>query len=131
MELLERYIKEIANDLKIDEFNIKDVQMRTPARKHFWVARLINHKIDLEKLKKNKRTITTQLMRTAEEKSPIGLSKVNLERSIDNTSEMQDINDKIRENELIIELLEKTEKIFSSVTYDIRNIIQIMLAEQS
>lgn len=130
MELLEKYIKEIAEDLKIDEFNIKDVQMRTPSRKHFWVARLINHKIDLEKLKKKKKSIMKSLIKIAEDNSPVTLSKLNLERSIEETNEIQDINEKIRENELIIELLEKTEKTFSSLTYDIKNCVEIMKAEQ-
>ena len=130
MELLQKYIKEIAEDLKIDEINVKDVQMRTPARKHFWVARLINHKIELEKLKKKKKSTIKILLETAENKSPVILSKINLEKSIEETTQIQEINDSIKENELIIELLEKTEKTFSSLTYDIKNIIALMNMEQ-
>ena len=37
----------------------------------------------------------------------------------------------IKELELIIELLEKTEKIFASLTYDIGNIVKIMTLEQT
>jgi len=33
MELLTRYIKEIAEDLKIDEMNVKQVQLLTPGKK--------------------------------------------------------------------------------------------------
>lgn len=130
MELLQKYIKEIAEDLKIDEINVKDVQMRTPARKHFWVARLINHKIELEKLKKKKKSTIKILLETAENKSPVILSKINLEKSIEETTQIQEINDSIKENELIIELLEKTEKTFSSLTYDIKNITALMNMEQ-
>ena len=130
MELLQRYIKEIAEDLKIDEINIKDVQMRTPSRKHFWVARLINHKIELEKLKKKKKAVIKMLMQTAEHTSPVILSKINFEKSIEETTQIQEINDSIKENEFIIELLEKTEKTFSSLTYDIKNITAIMNMEQ-
>jgi hypothetical protein len=130
MELLQKYIKEIAEDLKIDEINIKDVQMRTPARKHFWVARLINHKIELDKLKKKKKSLTKMLLQTAEHKTPVILSKINLEKTIEETPQIQEINDAIKENELIIELLEKTEKTFSSLTYDIKNITAIMTMEQ-
>ena len=54
MELLDRYIKEIEEDLKIDEFNIKEVSLRVPAKKHFWVSRLINHKRNLLKLEHDK-----------------------------------------------------------------------------
>jgi len=130
MELLQKYIKEIAEDLKIDEINVKDVQMRTPARKHFWVARLINHKIELEKLKKKKKSILKILMKAAEDNAPVALSKFNLEKSIEEAPQIQEINDSIKENELIIELLEKTEKTFSSLTYDIKNITALMNMEQ-
>jgi hypothetical protein len=130
MELLQKYIKEIAEDLKIDEINVKDVQMRTPARKHFWVARLINHKIELDKLKKKKKSIVKLLMQTAENNTPVVLSKFNLEKSIEEAAQIQEINDSIKENELIIELLEKTEKTFSSLTYDIKNITALMNMEQ-
>ena len=37
---------------------------------------------------------------------------------------------KINEEKLIVEFLEKIEKIFSSLTYDIKNIIEIMKLEQ-
>jgi hypothetical protein len=36
----------------------------------------------------------------------------------------------IQELELIIEYLEKTEKIFSSMTYDLKNAIELMKLEQ-
>ena len=123
MELLERYIKEISNDLQIDEFNIKEVQMRLPARKHFWVARLINHKIELEKLKTSRDRKRKQLVQQLADNAPVKMSQPTLERSIDGTDEIITMNHQIREHELIIELLEKTERNFSSCTYDISNIV--------
>lgn len=130
MELLERYIREITEDLKIDEFNIKDVQMRLPARKHFWVARLINHKIELERLKSQRDRKRKKLLQQLSDTSPVKMSIPTMERSIDATEEISNINQQIRENELIIELLEKTERNFSSCTYDIGNIIKIIQIEQ-
>ena len=40
MELLEQYIKEMGVDVELDEFNLKDVQLKLPALKHKWVGRL-------------------------------------------------------------------------------------------
>ena len=130
MELLERYVREIAEDLKIDEFNIKDVQMRLPSRKHFWVARLINHKIELERLRVAKDRRRKNLMQQLADNAPVKMSTATLGQSIDATDDIVDLNQKIRENELIIELLEKTERNFSSCTYDIGNIIKIIQLEQ-
>lgn len=130
MELLERYIQEITNDLKIDELNIKDVQMRLPARKHFWVARLINHKIELERLKSKRDKTRKLVMDSLAQTTPVKMSVSGLQGAVDASDEIKTMNLKIRELELVIELLEKTEKNFSSCTYDIGNIIKIMQLEQ-
>jgi len=124
MELLERYIKDIAEDLKIDDFNIKQVQLTTPGKKHFWVARLIKHKIEIEKLKKD-------LTEAAIEACPINLKIHTIEKTVNESDCITNLDYKIKELELIIELLEKTEKIFASLTYDIGNIVKIMTLEQT
>jgi len=130
MELLERYIKEIAEDLRIDELNIKDAQMRLPSRRHFWVSRMINHKIELERLKISRDRTRKQLVQQLADNAPVKMSLPNMERAVDGTDDVQTLNLKIRENELIIELLEKTERNFTSCTYDISNIIKIIQLEQ-
>ena len=43
---------------------------------------------------------------------------------------MKEINQKINDESLIVEFLEKTEKTFSSISFDIKNIIEIMKMEQ-
>lgn len=130
MELLERYIQEITNDLKVDELNIKDVQMRLPSRKHFWAARLIKHKIDLSKIKQDKDKTRRDLIQKVSQTTPVKLSLPSLEKTVDSLEEMEELKTCIREHELIIELLEKTEKNFNSMTFDIKNIIELMKLEQ-
>ena len=61
MEILERYIKEIEDDLKIDEFNIKEASLKSPGRKHFWTSRLIHHKRNLLTLENQKTTLIKQI----------------------------------------------------------------------
>jgi hypothetical protein len=130
MELLERYIKEIEEDLKIDEFNIKEVGLRIPARKHFWVSRLINHKRNLFKLENDKNIFKKTVMTELQTQSPVKLNIVTAENAAENHDKMREMNIKIGEEKLIIEFLEKTEKTFSSMTYDVSNIIKIMQLEQ-
>lgn len=130
MELLERYIQEISEDLKIDELNIKDVQLRLPSRKHFWASRLIQHKIEIEKIRSKRDKMKKHAMQQIADQSPVKLTAATLDKSIDNTDEIRAFNQQIRELELVIELLEKTEKNFSSCTYDIGNIIKLMQLEQ-
>ena len=130
MELLDRYIKEIADDLKVDELNIKDVQMRLPSRKHFWSARLINHKVDLQRMKRDRDKKRKELIHQVSETTPIKFSLPALEKTVDALEPIEELNTSIREQELIIELLEKVEKNFNSMTFDLKNIIEIIKLEQ-
>ena len=128
--MLERYINEIEEDLKIDQFNIKEASLKSPGRKHFWVSRLINHKRNLQSLENKKLDLKKQIMDQIHDQSPVKLSTYTVDKTSDDSGMIREIQVKINEEKLIIEFLEKTEKIFSSLTYDIKNIIEIMKLEQ-
>jgi hypothetical protein len=130
MEIVERYIKEIEEDLKIDEFNIKESSLKTPGRKHFWVSRLINHKRNLYFLEQELESTSKKLVTETREKSPVSISSITLQNAVAESDTIKALVLKIKEEKFIIELLEKTEKTFSSLTYDIKNIIAIMQLEQ-
>jgi hypothetical protein len=130
MEILKRYISEITKELDINEMNLKESSMRAPARKHFWVSRLINHKVDLNTCRKTKDNLVKSLIVKAEAASPVQLSKASLEKAVESTDEIRKINEQIKEEESIIEYLEKVEKIYSSLTYDIKNMVQMTSMEQ-
>lgn len=130
MEIFKRYVSEINKELDINEMNLKESSMRAPARKHFWVSKLINHKIELNTLKKSKDFVLKTLVEKSKPTSPIILSKPNIEKALENTDEIKKLNEQIKENEAIIEYLEKVEKIYSSITYDIKNMVQMTAMEQ-
>ena len=130
MELLERYKKDIEEDLKIDEFNIKEASLKSPGRKHFWVSKLIYHKRSLLKLEAERDELKRKIVKELQFQSPVKLSTPVLEKTSDTSDIIKLMDVKISEEKLIIEFLEKTEKIFSSLTYDIKNIVEIMKLEQ-
>ena len=107
MEILKRYISEINKELDINEMNLKESSMRAPARKHYWASRLINHKIELNTLVKSKNVLVKSLISKAAATSPVTLSKINLEKTVEATDEVKKINEEIKENESIVEYLEK------------------------
>jgi len=130
MEIVEKYIKEIEEDLKIDEFNIKEASLKTPGRKHFWVSRLINHKRNLYFLEQELEETSKKLVTETREKSPVAISSITLQNAVAESDVIKTLQLKIKEEKFLIELLEKTEKTFSSLTYDIKNIVEIMKLEQ-
>ena len=131
MSIMERYIEEIKQDLIVNDFNIKEVQLRLPARKHFWVARLIDAKIKRNSLLRDKKNLKKDISKRIVELSPIKMTSVAAEIAAESSKEVEEINDQIKEYDYIIEYLEKVEKIFASMHWEIRNIIQINQSEQT
>jgi hypothetical protein len=123
-EKLDHYSKEIAEDLKITEITLQDKSFDIPQRKHYWVAKLIIEKQELNRLKKEKKQIERSAMET--QQAPVALSQNSMKKLIGNTAVMQDIQQQIEDQELLVEYLEKTEKIFSYITNDVKNIVEII-----
>ena len=130
MELLKKYFEEVGKDLVLDDFNIKEQSMRLPARKHYWVAQLIKAKIErnqtFERKKKLKKDITKEVIAT----SPVKLSQSAAEQAAERHESLSTLTSKIKELDLIIEYLEKVEKIMSQMGFDIKNAVEIMKREQ-
>lgn len=129
MELLLQYKKQYEEFANIDDFNLEQRAKRVPAEKHFWVARLIDTKIERERLLKQKKRLKKAIIDQMMSDSPVKLEKKLLDQ-IDNTDQFEDINDKLRDNELLIEYLELVVKSISFIAQDIKNIIALKELEQ-
>lgn len=123
---LETFTKELEEDTKIDELNLLQKQMMLPAIKHKWVARLIESKRRLNSLNRKKKNIRESVLETFKtEGIPTGIPKTSLDKKIDASEPMTKIQEDIEDTEIIIEYLEKVENIFRSMTYDLKNIVDI------
>ena len=129
MDLLEKYMTEIKQELYIDEMNIGEVQRRLPSRRHLWVGRLIRHKQEREHLKREMIDIKKKAADKIKSASITRLTNGEAFAMASNTSEVADMKTKLDELELIIEFLEKTEKNLTSMVWDIKNIIEIQKLE--
>lgn len=123
--LLQRYSRELHEDLKIDELSIKDKSMMAPIIKHKWVSIQMNHKSQLKKLEFAKKKIIKDFAAN----SPVPLSKLALEQAASNDPKLTAIQEKIEELEIVIEYLEKIEKAISSLTFDCKNVIDLQKLE--
>jgi hypothetical protein len=123
----EKFTEELKEDTKLDELNLLQKQLMLPAIKHKWVARLIDQKRILNNLIRKKKLTKVAVISTLEEQNsiPPGIPKASLEKKIDSSDAIQKIDQEIEETELAIEYLEKVEQVLRSMTYDIKNIIDI------
>ena len=130
MDIFNQYTQEIQNDVKIDQINILEKQLSLPAIKHKWVSRLILHKKNKNKLEQKKMDLKEEALKLLTEKGiPTGIPKAALASKVESSEAIKKINDEIKETEILIEYLEKVEKIMSSFTYDIGNATKIMTLE--
>ena len=123
--LMQRYSRELHEDLKIDELSIKDKSMMVPIIKHKWVSVQMNHKSQLKKLEFAKKKHIKEYVANA----PVALSKNALEQAALNDPKLAAIQEKIEELELVVEYLEKIEKAISSLTFDCKNVIDLQKLE--
>lgn len=123
--LFETYQKEIVEDIKVDELSLKDKAMLVPTIKHKWVGRLMTHKAQLRKLNDLKK----KTLKKISSESPIPLSKTTLEQAAENNENIVKIQESIDRLEVIIEYLEKVEKLTSSLTWDCKNLIDLQKLE--
>ena len=129
MKLLEEYISELSTDIQIDEFSMKDVQMKLPAIKHKWTGRLMRAKMEIEEKRKEKYKLVERIAEALIKESPVSLSMPMAKKTAELHPDVKETWDQINELKLVVEFLEKTEKTLSSITFDIRNIVEIIKLE--
>jgi hypothetical protein len=129
MDTLKSYTEELKEDTKVDEINLKEKALFLPGIKAKWVARMINHKNELNHLEKKKAKAITDLIERYKAESPIKLHAAVAKDKAETDSSVLEINRKIQEEKLLIDFLERVEKIFSSMSFDLSNIVKIVQLE--
>lgn len=129
ISLIQKYEEEIKKYVTVDEFNMKQVQMDLPSIRHYWVGRLMFHKQEIIRLKKLRKTAQSKISEKMQEESPVGLTSKTTLAAADNHPIIIKIDDQISENEILVEYLTKIESNFRSLSFDIKNIIEICRLE--
>ena len=130
MKLLKKYIEEIGQDLVLNDLNLKEQQQRLPARKHFWVGRLIEAKIKRNELIATKSKLKKELVKKVIEDSPVRINQTSAEAATEKYESVTKLNKDIKEQDTIIEYLEKVEKILGNMHWEIKNVIDMNKMEQ-
>lgn len=130
MDELSQLIEEIKKDTQIDDMNILEKQKMLPAKKHYWATKLILFKKEQIDLTKKRKKIIVELVEKIIKESKVSISKQTAEKAVIESKTIKDIDDRLEELGFIVELLEKTEQIFKSMSFDIKNIIELNKMEQ-
>ena len=128
-KLLEEYVKEFEVDVELDDFNIKEVQQKLPAVKHKWVGRLMRHKQELHQLEARKDTVIDDVAEDLRKSDVIKITKPQAIEASKRHARVIEIANQIKDIKIVIEYLEKGERVLNSMSYDIKNIVTIMQLE--
>ena len=123
-------MEEIGEDLVLNDLNLKEQQQRLPARKHFWVGRLIEAKIKRNELIATKSKLKKDLVKKVIEDSPVRINQTSAEAATEKYESVTKLNKDIKEQDTIIEYLEKVEKILGNMHWEIKNVIDMNKMEQ-
>jgi phenylalanyl-tRNA synthetase alpha subunit len=132
MDILDKFKEEIVEDVKVDELNLLDKQMMLPSLKHKWVARLIDAKRELNRLNRKKKQLRDSVLEQFKKEGiPPGIPKANIDKKIDSSETIMNLQEEIEEKEIVVEYLEKIETIFKNMSFDLKNIVEINKMEMS
>ena len=123
-------MEDIGQDLILNDLNLKEQQQRLPARKHFWVGRLIEAKIRRNELIATKSKLKKDLVKKVIEDSPVRINQTSAEAATEKYESVTKLNKDIKEQDTIIEYLEKVEKILGNMHWEIKNVIDMNKMEQ-
>ena len=129
--LFERYCVELSEDTKVDDFNVKITQSELPGRKHKWVARLIQQKIELSKLKDVRKDATKSIVEKLRNDQVISASDKTLYLQAEDHELIRKIDKEIMNCNILIDFLEKEEKVLASMSFDIKNLIELRKQEMT
>ena len=128
-EIIEQYTIESSIDTNIDRLNVTEVQEKLVNNKHKWSARLINHKIKLNKYRNQRFTILEEKIEEYQNTQPVMVNRSIAEKAVSKKKDIRSIDYKIENEILIIQHVENIYKNISFATNDIKNLVELMKLE--
>jgi len=129
MSLLQQYINELEEDVRLDELNLKDAALTLPGKKAKWVSRLMIEKNSLLELSKKKDKTVATVIEEIKKESPIKLTYPSLKDAAERHSKIIELSQEIKEKEGVVEFLERVDKTIHSIGFDIKNLIELIKME--
>ena len=128
-DIINQYLDEASIDTNLDRLEVTSTQEQLISNKHKWSARLINHKINLNKFKFKRSSLIDKYITDYQDKEPVRVNRSIAEKAVQNKKEIKIIDQKIQNETLIISFLENIYKNISFTTNDIKNLIELMKLE--
>ena len=124
MEILDKYIAELEEDLKLDRVQLEEKSMMVPGIKGKWLSKMIRHKRELKNHEVLFEEAKNKLVKELEKNSDIAYSKPTMERIVSDHELIKKIKKSMDTERLAIEFCERALTIVSSMSFDVKNILE-------
>jgi hypothetical protein len=124
IEVIKKYQAQYEEFAALTDFNLEERSKRVPAEKHFWVCRLIDAKIERDRLFKLKATTKQNMQQKLLKDAPVALNKQYLDE-VEKSPSVEAINEKIRDLDFTVEYLDRVVQQITFIAQDIKNIVEI------
>jgi len=128
-DIINQYLEEASIDTNLDRLDVTTTQEQLVTNKHKWSARLINHKISLNKFKQQRGTLLERFVTEYQDNEPVRVNKSIAEKAVEKRKEIKSLDTKIQNELLVISFLENIYKNISFATNDIKNLVELMKLE--
>ena len=95
-DIINQYLKEASIDTNLDRLEVTSTQERLISNKHKWSARLINHKINLNRFKSDRASLLEGYITKYQEDEPVRVNRSIAQRAVENKKEVKVIDFKIQ-----------------------------------
>ena len=128
-DIINQYLEEASIDTNLDRLDVTATQEQLVTNKHKWSARLINHKISLNKFKQQRGALLERFVTEYQDNEPVRANKSIAEKAVEKRKEIKSLDTKIQNELLVISFLENIYKNISFATNDIKNLVELMKLE--
>ncbi len=125
--MIDKYAKEMEIDTELSLLNLRDRQLSQPNIRHKWLYRLMQHKRKKAQLNFKLSQIIDN--RSQEEIKLSRLSMPKLKAKIDKESDVISIKRQIQEENEVIDYLDSVQSILSSMSFDMKNLVELLKLE--
>lgn len=123
-----RYIKELKEDLILNQKNLKEKSLMVSALKSKWLNYYFLEKSNLKRIKAKRDEIIKSKLSTSVQKSILPLKNTEkIANEDENVKKLDILNDRVKSN---IDFLERAMNIINDFSYSIRNSIDIIKLER-
>lgn len=116
---------EIMEQLQINDMNIGDKAIKLPAIKQFWIAKMIQYRIEIKKLEDQKSEGLVKFIEKMNNESEVQLSKESVTKMYNGSKQVKALNERIQVLNLIVEYLNDVKYALGRATDDIKNKIEL------